>query len=67
MALLRFFEYAIHRESGDHTGSIDRLGSLNVSESIFVALPLATSIVHRFRWLSWKSSCLQSGDHASSE
>src|SRR5215831_16516593 len=67
MWLSRLLVYATHRESEDHVASKPRPGVLYKSSSSLVALPDATSMVHRFRWLSSTSSDFPFGDHSSSE
>src|SRR5262245_7192982 len=62
--LSRCFTYAIQRESGDHTGSIVRVGTMYGSVSKCVALPVATSTSHSFRSVSVKRIFFESGDHA---
>src|SRR5437016_6234854 len=65
LSLLR--EYAIQRESGDHTASKVRPGVSKTSVSTFVERPLATSITQRLSRLSSNRSSRLLGDHASSE
>src|SRR5690242_15575025 len=65
--LARLFEYATQRESGAHTAAKERPGVEYVSVSIFVARPVATSIIHRLRWLSSRVRRLPSGDHVMAE
>src|SRR6185369_16220131 len=47
------FAYAIHLPSGDHTGFIVRVGTIQGSLPTTFACPVATSTTHNFRSVSW--------------
>src|SRR5438309_8454157 len=60
----RRLEYAIHFESGLHTGSSVRCGTIHGSLPAIFALPLATSSTQMRTFVSVNRIFVESGDHA---
>src|ERR1019366_1359022 len=59
----RRLEYATHLESGLHTGSSVRDGTIHGSFPTTLAWPVATSSTQTFRLVSVYTSFFESGDH----